>query len=143
MTSTVEIPNPTRSIEEAMERIASTDLEMVRFKLADGVGGRAWNEGELDLAEREYRRFLALNLMFPELDIVGWSTKCGTVISSTRVHMRKTPSACLANFCTTSPTSGCVMSRMQPTCMTPTTRRWRCIERSSAIYQKESGGRPR
>jgi hypothetical protein len=43
---------------------------MVRMKLADPVEGKGWVESELDLAEREYRRFLALHLMYPGSDVV-------------------------------------------------------------------------
>jgi hypothetical protein len=58
------------TITEAMQRLAALDLTMVRMKLSDPVEGKGWTSDELDLAEREYRRFLALNLAHPEESIV-------------------------------------------------------------------------
>lgn len=58
------------SINEAMMRLKALDLSMVRMKLADPIEGKGWTINELDLAEREYRRFLALNIAYPEESIV-------------------------------------------------------------------------
>lgn len=38
------------------------DLSNVRMKLADPDEGKSISDGQLDLAEQEYRRFLALHL---------------------------------------------------------------------------------
>jgi hypothetical protein len=46
------------------------DLGMVRTKLANPEEGEAWSEADLDVAEREYLRFLALCLAYPEEQIV-------------------------------------------------------------------------
>jgi hypothetical protein len=46
------------------------DLTNVRMKLADPEEGKGLSEEELDLAEAEYRKFLALHLMHPDADIV-------------------------------------------------------------------------
>lgn len=46
------------------------DLSNVRLKLADPEEGKGFSDEELDLAEGEYRKFLALHLMHPEADIV-------------------------------------------------------------------------
>jgi hypothetical protein len=56
---------------KALDYLAQTlDLSMVRLKLADPEEGKGFSEPELDIAEREYRKFLALHLMFPDTDIV-------------------------------------------------------------------------
>jgi hypothetical protein len=46
------------------------DLVMVRFKLANPEEGEAWTPEQLDLAEGEYRKFLALCMAYPEEAIV-------------------------------------------------------------------------
>jgi len=46
------------------------DLSMVRFKLANPEEGVAWTTERLDLAEGEYRKFLALCLAYPEEVVV-------------------------------------------------------------------------
>lgn len=57
--------------EKALELLAERlDLGNVRMKLADREEGKGYSDTELDLAEREYRRFLALHLMYPDEDIV-------------------------------------------------------------------------
>jgi hypothetical protein len=57
--------------EDALAHLAEClDLTNVRLKLADPEEGKGLSEAELDLAEQEYRRFLALHLMYPGADIV-------------------------------------------------------------------------
>lgn len=46
------------------------DLSDVRLKLADPEEGKGYSSDQLDLAEAEYRKFLALHLMYPDADIV-------------------------------------------------------------------------
>jgi hypothetical protein len=46
------------------------DLSNVRMKLADPDEGKSMSDGQFDLAEQEYRRFLALHLAYPDADIV-------------------------------------------------------------------------
>lgn len=46
------------------------DLSNVRTKLADPEEGKGYDREGLDLAESEYRKFLALHLMYPDEDIV-------------------------------------------------------------------------
>src|SRR3954451_24839884 len=46
------------------------DLANVRMKLADPDEGQGLGEAELDLMEGEYRKFLALHLLYPEADVV-------------------------------------------------------------------------
>lgn len=46
------------------------DLSNVRMKLADPDEGAGLAPAVLDLMEQEYRRFLALHLAFPEMDVV-------------------------------------------------------------------------
>ena len=56
--------------DEALRLLERIDLTLIRQKLADAVEGKGWDEAKLDLAEGEYRKFLALHLMFPASDIV-------------------------------------------------------------------------
>src|SRR6202035_5866415 len=46
------------------------DLGMVRFKLANPEEGAGWAPEQLDLAEGEYRKFLALCMAYPEEAVV-------------------------------------------------------------------------
>lgn len=56
---------------DAMDRLASIlDLSNVRTKLADPEEAASLSASQLELAEQEYRRFLALRLAYPEADIV-------------------------------------------------------------------------
>jgi hypothetical protein len=55
---------------EALAHLSCLDLSMVRMKLADADDGKGWSTDELDQAEQEYRRFLALHLMYPERSVV-------------------------------------------------------------------------
>jgi hypothetical protein len=57
--------------EQALELLEERlDLTNVRMKLADPEEGKGYSEAGLDLREAEYRKFLALHLMYPETDIV-------------------------------------------------------------------------
>lgn len=77
---------PVMSADEAMRRLQVLDLEMVRQKLADPEEGKGWSAEELDLAEREYRRFLALHLMYPGTAVVP----CGFVDEVWHAHILDT-----------------------------------------------------
>lgn len=56
---------------EAMGKLEDLlDLGNVRMKLADHDEGPGLGTDELDLMEIEYRKFLALQLMYPNADIV-------------------------------------------------------------------------
>lgn len=46
------------------------DLGNVRMKLSDPEEGKGFSDEQCDLAEGEYRKFLALHLLFPDADIV-------------------------------------------------------------------------
>jgi hypothetical protein len=46
------------------------DLSNVRMKLADADEGRGYDLAYIDLMEREYRKFLALHLAYPDTDVV-------------------------------------------------------------------------
>jgi len=49
---------------------AELDLSMVRFKLANPEEGEAWSQETMDLAEGEYRKFLALCIAYPDEAVV-------------------------------------------------------------------------
>ena len=54
-----------------MRSLDRLDLTMVRMKLlSSSEEGPVWEPSTLDLAEHEYRRFLALNLMYPDKEVV-------------------------------------------------------------------------
>jgi len=67
MSITASIANPADALRQLD---ALLDLTNVRVKLADVEEGEGMTADELDLAEQEYRRFLALHWAFPEADIV-------------------------------------------------------------------------
>lgn len=46
------------------------DLSNVRMKLADPREGKGYDLARLDVMEREYRKFLALHLAYPEMAVV-------------------------------------------------------------------------
>lgn len=73
-------------VSEALERVASIDLRMVRLKLADPEEGKGWTQEQLDAVEREYRRFLALHLTHPDAAIVP----CGDVDAMWHFHILDT-----------------------------------------------------
>ena len=59
------------SADEALAFLADhLDLTNVRMKLSDPEEGKGFTINELDLAEGEYRKFLALHLMYTDADIV-------------------------------------------------------------------------
>lgn len=57
-------------VDVALRKLDVIDLSMVRMKLADPEEGKGWAIDQIDLAEQEYRRFLALHLMYPEMAVV-------------------------------------------------------------------------
>jgi hypothetical protein len=87
MTVTTNPPDtaPALATEEALDRVSTVGLSMVRMKLSSSEGP-GWSDAELDLYEREYRRFLALNLMYPEAPIVP----CGAVDAVWHAHILDT-----------------------------------------------------
>lgn len=50
--------------------VAALDFHLLRAKLSDPVEGEDLSGEQLDLAEREYRRFLTLHLLHPTVDLV-------------------------------------------------------------------------
>src|ERR1700743_3709578 len=58
------------TVLEAQERLELLDLTNVRMKLADADEGPGLGIEQVDLMEGEYRKFLALKLMYPGADIV-------------------------------------------------------------------------
>lgn len=64
MTAIAVAPARAMTCKEAFHRLDGLDLSMVRMKLADPKEGQGWTPKQLDLFEQEYRRFLALNLMY-------------------------------------------------------------------------------
>ena len=59
------------AVSEAMARLATRlDLANVRMKLADPEEGHGYSSDHLDTMEGEYRKFLALHLLYPDMDVV-------------------------------------------------------------------------
>ncbi len=50
--------------------VAAIDLSMVKMKLQDPDEGKGWTQPQCDEVELEYKRFLTLNLRFPDKPIV-------------------------------------------------------------------------
>jgi hypothetical protein len=86
MTTNVAADIPSLTAEEALARVDTIDLSMIRMKLADPHEGKGWSDKELDVAEREYRCFLALHLMYPEMAVVP----CGLVDVVWHAHILDT-----------------------------------------------------
>jgi hypothetical protein len=62
---------PAASATDALARVEEViDLANVRRKLADHEEGKGYGRDELDRMEREYRRYLALQLACPDAAIV-------------------------------------------------------------------------
>jgi len=57
----------------ALRSIAQLDFSMIRMKLSDVNEGMGWSTEKLDFVEDRYRKFLTLNLLYPDLDIVPTS----------------------------------------------------------------------
>lgn len=65
--STILIP----ATDEALARLDGLlDLTNVRMRLADSEEGKGYGDERLDLLESEYRKFLALHMVYPEMDVV-------------------------------------------------------------------------
>jgi hypothetical protein len=60
---------PCQSVEDAMALVAELDLSPIcrKLRVSDPV---SWPEEKIEEAERLYRRFLALNLLHPGVDLV-------------------------------------------------------------------------
>jgi hypothetical protein len=68
---TAVLDRPAADAGEAMQQLEDLlDLSNVRMKLADTEEGPGLDVGQIDLMEAEYRKFLALQLMYPDADIV-------------------------------------------------------------------------
>lgn len=67
MLATEELVHP----KEALGLLETQlDLSNVRMKLADPEEGKGLSEAQLDVMEHEYRKFLALHMAFPEMEVV-------------------------------------------------------------------------
>jgi hypothetical protein len=71
MSPTATRPTTPSTITEAIKRLDKLlDLSNIRMKLANPEEGAGMTDAELDLMEQEYRRFLALRLAYPDMDVV-------------------------------------------------------------------------
>lgn len=67
----VAITAQTITADEALGRLEELlDLSNVRMKLADSEEGPGFDDGRIGLMEGEYRKFLALQLLYPDAVIV-------------------------------------------------------------------------
>lgn len=55
-----------KSPEQMIEAIFAMDLDPIKFKLMSKKEGYGWSQAEADRHERDYRRFLALLVKFPD-----------------------------------------------------------------------------
>ncbi|HJV84401.1 MAG TPA: hypothetical protein VJ698_02915 [Noviherbaspirillum sp.] len=60
----------TRTVEKTIAAIFALDLEPIKFKLMSEEEGYGWSSEQADHFEREYKRFLALVVKYPEETIV-------------------------------------------------------------------------
>ena len=56
--------------QEMLSGIAAIDFSMVKLKLMDTEEGESWSVDYCDRVEREYRRYLALSLQYPDKAVV-------------------------------------------------------------------------
>jgi hypothetical protein len=68
--SSIVNPQQTAASDALDHLAANLDLANIRLKLADPEEGKGYGPAQLDVMEGEYRKFLALHLMYPEADIV-------------------------------------------------------------------------
>lgn len=66
-TVVLEAGSPAAALDDIAQLL---DLASIRRKLADPEEGKGYDEAYLDLAEQEYRRFLALRRAYPSASIV-------------------------------------------------------------------------
>lgn len=60
-----------RTAADALARVdRHLDLTNVRRKFADPEEGKGYGPAHLDVMEREYRKFLALRIAYPDLEVV-------------------------------------------------------------------------
>jgi hypothetical protein len=70
-TATRITPTTPSAVAEAASRLDNLlDLSNIRMKLSNPEEGVGLTDAELDLMEQEYRRFLVLRLVHPEMDVV-------------------------------------------------------------------------
>jgi len=61
---------PPVSVQERVERIEKLDLRPIMVKLMDTNDGKGWSIDQCLAAEVWYKRFLRLNVLYPDKDIV-------------------------------------------------------------------------
>ena len=59
-----------KPIAEILANIEALDLDPIEVKLMDQDEGYGWPRPYADLMVREYRRFLQMNILYPERTIV-------------------------------------------------------------------------
>jgi hypothetical protein len=57
-------------VEKALTTLATIDFSMLKHKLQDREEGLGWTAAQCDIAERDYKQFLALKFAYPEAEIV-------------------------------------------------------------------------
>lgn len=65
-----EILTPTKNQKIYMVDINAIDFAMIKLKLQDQEDGLGWTEDACNIAENQYKKFLALKRLYPEKDIV-------------------------------------------------------------------------
>jgi hypothetical protein len=70
MSTMAVVESPAMNLALADALVAQLDFSMLRLKLRDAGEGPGWSDLDVDLYEREYRRFLVLNLMHPLESVV-------------------------------------------------------------------------
>lgn len=58
------------SVEHALSVLSKTDFSRLKRKLQDVQEGYGWTSEQCDIAEQEYKRFLALKYAYPKSEIV-------------------------------------------------------------------------
>lgn len=58
-----------KSVSHAVEAI---DLEAVKTRLMNAASGEGWSRDKADAVEREYRRFLCMSRMYPDVELAPY-----------------------------------------------------------------------
>lgn len=58
-----------KSVQHAVEAL---DLDSIKTRLMNAASGEGWSREQADTAAQEYRRFLCLNKMYPDVELAPY-----------------------------------------------------------------------
>ncbi|MBC5994015.1 glycine-rich domain-containing protein [Pontibacter cellulosilyticus] len=66
----ISISSKRALVAKALLSLSKIDFEMLKLKLQDSEEGLGWSPEECDIAELDYKRFLALKYAYPDEEVV-------------------------------------------------------------------------